>query len=29
MTLINATYTINYCKLEGVDEHLRDFVSIL
>ncbi|KAM7099033.1 cilia- and flagella-associated protein 74 isoform 2-T2 [Molossus nigricans] len=28
MTLINATYTINYCKLEGVDEHLKDFVHI-
>ncbi|XP_059542244.1 cilia- and flagella-associated protein 74-like [Myotis daubentonii] len=28
MTLINATYTINYCKLEGVDEHLRDFIHI-
>lgn len=27
-TLINATYTINYCKLEGVDEHLRDFIHI-
>ncbi|XP_036918061.1 cilia- and flagella-associated protein 74 isoform X2 [Sturnira hondurensis] len=28
MTLINATYAINYCKLEGVDEHLRDFVHV-
>ncbi|XP_066121295.1 cilia- and flagella-associated protein 74 isoform X3 [Saccopteryx bilineata] len=28
MTLINATYTINYCKLEGVDEHLRDFIHV-
>ncbi|KAM5320183.1 cilia- and flagella-associated protein 74 isoform 2-T2 [Glossophaga mutica] len=28
MTLINTTYTINYCKLEGVDEHLRDFIHI-
>ncbi|XP_054439712.1 cilia- and flagella-associated protein 74 [Pteronotus mesoamericanus] len=28
MTLTNATYTINYCRLEGVDEHLRDFIHI-
>ncbi|XP_036083589.1 cilia- and flagella-associated protein 74 isoform X4 [Rousettus aegyptiacus] len=28
VTLINATYTINYCKLEGVEEHLRDFISV-
>lgn len=28
MTLTNATYTINHCKLEGVDEHLRDFIHI-
>ncbi|XP_053433112.1 cilia- and flagella-associated protein 74 [Nycticebus coucang] len=26
ITLINATYTINYCKLVGVEEHLRDFI---
>ncbi|KAM4872900.1 cilia- and flagella-associated protein 74 [Thomomys bottae] len=28
ITLINATYTINYCKLVGVEESLRDFVFI-
>ncbi|XP_053516168.1 cilia- and flagella-associated protein 74 [Artibeus jamaicensis] len=28
MTLINATYAINYCKLEGMDEHLRDFIHV-
>ncbi|CAK7318225.1 Cilia- and flagella-associated protein 74 [Vulpes lagopus] len=28
ITLINATYTINYCKLVGVEEHLRDFIHI-
>ncbi|XP_039732827.1 cilia- and flagella-associated protein 74 [Pteropus medius] len=28
VTLINATYTINYCKLEGVEGHLRDFISV-
>ncbi|XP_055984311.1 cilia- and flagella-associated protein 74 [Sorex fumeus] len=28
ITLINATYTINYCRLEGVEEHLRDFIHI-
>ncbi|XP_056651979.1 cilia- and flagella-associated protein 74 [Monodelphis domestica] len=28
MTLINASYTINYCKLVGVDEHLKDFITI-
>ncbi|XP_073937675.1 cilia- and flagella-associated protein 74 [Castor canadensis] len=28
VTLINATYTINYCKLVGVDEDLRDFIHI-
>ncbi|XP_073089125.1 cilia- and flagella-associated protein 74 isoform X2 [Manis javanica] len=26
--LVNATYTINYCKLVGVEEHLKDFVHI-
>uniref|UniRef100_A0A2K6G719 Cilia and flagella associated protein 74 n=1 Tax=Propithecus coquereli TaxID=379532 RepID=A0A2K6G719_PROCO len=26
ITLINATYAINYCKLVGVEEHLRDFI---
>ncbi|XP_073759595.1 cilia- and flagella-associated protein 74 isoform X3 [Callorhinus ursinus] len=28
ITLINATYTINYCKLVGVEDHLRDFIHI-
>ncbi|XP_049630515.1 cilia- and flagella-associated protein 74, partial [Suncus etruscus] len=28
ITLINATYTINYCRLEGVEEHLKDFISV-
>ncbi|XP_055275348.1 cilia- and flagella-associated protein 74 [Moschus berezovskii] len=28
ITLINATYTINYCKLVGVDESLQDFVHV-
>ncbi|KAF4018512.1 hypothetical protein G4228_009934, partial [Cervus hanglu yarkandensis] len=28
ITLINATYTINYCKLVGVEESLRDFVHV-
>ncbi|XP_069935504.1 cilia- and flagella-associated protein 74 isoform X8 [Oryctolagus cuniculus] len=28
ITLVNATYTINYCRLLGVEEQLRDFVHI-
>ncbi|XP_034875869.1 cilia- and flagella-associated protein 74 [Mirounga leonina] len=28
ITLINTTYTINYCKLVGVEDHLRDFIHI-
>lgn len=28
VTLVNATYTINYCSLLGVDENLRDFIHI-
>ncbi|XP_032129230.1 cilia- and flagella-associated protein 74-like, partial [Sapajus apella] len=28
ITLVNATYTINYCKLVGVEEHLRDFIHV-
>ncbi|XP_030619822.1 cilia- and flagella-associated protein 74 [Delphinapterus leucas] len=28
ITLTNATYTINYCKLVGVEEHLGDFIHI-
>ncbi|KAM5248741.1 LOW QUALITY PROTEIN: cilia- and flagella-associated protein 74 [Ctenodactylus gundi] len=28
LTLTNATYTINYCRLVGVEEHLRDFIHV-
>ncbi|XP_039104352.1 cilia- and flagella-associated protein 74 isoform X2 [Hyaena hyaena] len=28
ITLINATYTINYCRLLGVEEQLKDFIHI-
>ncbi|XP_023555348.1 cilia- and flagella-associated protein 74 isoform X2 [Octodon degus] len=28
ITLINATYTLNYCKLVGVEQHLRDFIHV-
>ncbi|XP_072012089.1 cilia- and flagella-associated protein 74 isoform X2 [Engystomops pustulosus] len=28
ITLTNASYTINFCKLVGVSDHLRDFISI-
>uniref|UniRef100_A0A673U735 Cilia and flagella associated protein 74 n=1 Tax=Suricata suricatta TaxID=37032 RepID=A0A673U735_SURSU len=28
ITLINATYTINYCELLGVEEQLRDFIRV-
>ncbi|KAJ8371108.1 hypothetical protein SKAU_G00111360 [Synaphobranchus kaupii] len=28
ITLTNVTYSINYCKLLGVTEHLKDFISI-
>ncbi|XP_013359683.1 PREDICTED: cilia- and flagella-associated protein 74 isoform X5 [Chinchilla lanigera] len=28
ITLINATYTLNYCKLVGVEQHLRDFIRV-
>ncbi|KAM5266866.1 cilia- and flagella-associated protein 74 isoform 2-T2 [Hipposideros larvatus] len=28
ITLVNASYTINHCKLEGVEPHLRDFVHV-
>ncbi|XP_037684741.1 cilia- and flagella-associated protein 74 isoform X4 [Choloepus didactylus] len=28
ITLVNATCTINFCKLVGVEEHLRDFVRV-
>ncbi|XP_074831693.1 cilia- and flagella-associated protein 74 [Carettochelys insculpta] len=26
--LINASYSVNFCKLVGVSEHLKDFISI-
>ncbi|XP_063173750.1 cilia- and flagella-associated protein 74 [Candoia aspera] len=29
VTLINAFYSINYCKLVGVSEHLKDFFTVL
>uniref|UniRef100_A0A8D0BQR7 Cilia and flagella associated protein 74 n=1 Tax=Salvator merianae TaxID=96440 RepID=A0A8D0BQR7_SALMN len=29
VVLINAFYTINYCKLVGVSEHLKDFFTVL
>ncbi|XP_044301249.1 cilia- and flagella-associated protein 74 [Varanus komodoensis] len=28
MVLINAFYSINYCKLVGVSEHLKDFFTV-
>ncbi|XP_075135720.1 cilia- and flagella-associated protein 74 [Leptodactylus fuscus] len=28
VTLTNASYTINFCKLVGVSDHLKDFISI-
>ncbi|VTJ92054.1 Hypothetical predicted protein [Marmota monax] len=28
ITLVNATYTINYCSLVGVSEDLRDFIHV-
>nr|XP_051694887.1 cilia- and flagella-associated protein 74 isoform X3 [Oryctolagus cuniculus] len=28
ITLVNATYTINYCRLLGVEEQLRDFIHV-
>uniref|UniRef100_A0A2I3TGG2 Cilia- and flagella-associated protein 74 n=1 Tax=Pan troglodytes TaxID=9598 RepID=A0A2I3TGG2_PANTR len=28
ITLVNTTYTINYCKLVGVEGHLRDFIHV-
>ncbi|XP_038602571.1 cilia- and flagella-associated protein 74 [Tachyglossus aculeatus] len=28
MTLINASYSVNYCKIVGVGEHLKDFIDI-
>ncbi|XP_074074808.1 cilia- and flagella-associated protein 74 [Macrotis lagotis] len=28
MTLINASFTINYCKLVEVDDHLKDFITV-
>ncbi|XP_063001518.1 cilia- and flagella-associated protein 74 [Elgaria multicarinata webbii] len=29
MVLINAFYSINFCKLVGVSEHLKDFFTVL
>ncbi|XP_061457271.1 cilia- and flagella-associated protein 74 isoform X2 [Rhineura floridana] len=29
MVLINAFYSINYCKLVGVSEHLKNFITVL
>ncbi|XP_075045701.1 cilia- and flagella-associated protein 74 isoform X2 [Mixophyes fleayi] len=28
VTLTNASYTINFCKLVGVSDHLKDFITI-
>ncbi|XP_073441515.1 cilia- and flagella-associated protein 74 [Dendrobates tinctorius] len=28
ITLTNASYTINFCKLVGVSDHLKDFITI-
>uniref|UniRef100_A0A8C5MY74 Cilia and flagella associated protein 74 n=1 Tax=Leptobrachium leishanense TaxID=445787 RepID=A0A8C5MY74_9ANUR len=28
VTLTNASYTINFCKLVGINEHLKDFIKI-
>ncbi|KAJ6658821.1 hypothetical protein lerEdw1_019743 [Lerista edwardsae] len=28
MILINAFYSINYCRLDGVSEHLKDFFTV-
>ncbi|XP_069804053.1 cilia- and flagella-associated protein 74 isoform X2 [Dendropsophus ebraccatus] len=28
ITLTNASYTINFCKLVGVSDHLKDFIAI-
>ncbi|KAG9482273.1 hypothetical protein GDO78_011130 [Eleutherodactylus coqui] len=28
ITLTNASYTINFCKLVGVSDHLQDFITI-
>uniref|UniRef100_A0A2K5DIF3 Cilia- and flagella-associated protein 74 n=1 Tax=Aotus nancymaae TaxID=37293 RepID=A0A2K5DIF3_AOTNA len=28
ITLVNSTYTINYCRLVGVEEHLQDFIHV-
>ena len=27
--LTNVSYTVNHCRLVGVSEHLRDFISIM
>ncbi|KAM4016315.1 cilia- and flagella-associated protein 74 isoform 2-T2 [Anomaloglossus baeobatrachus] len=28
ITLTNASYTINFCKLVGVSDHLKDFITV-
>ncbi len=27
--LTNVSYTMNHCRLVGVSEHLKDFISIM
>ncbi|XP_013404073.1 cilia- and flagella-associated protein 74-like, partial [Lingula anatina] len=29
VTLTNVSYTVNYCKLLGITEHLKDFIDVL
>ncbi len=26
--LTNVSYTVNYCKLMGITEHLKDFIDV-
>lgn len=28
VTLTNVSYTVNYCKLIGITEHLKDFIDV-
>ena len=28
LQLTNVSYTVNYCKLLGVSEHLKDFITV-
>ena len=28
LQLINVSYSVNYCKLLGVSEHLKDFITV-